>query len=49
MITYSVYINNIFQSTIQAEGRQQAVIKACEQYGCAGIHVSKECSMGVGR
>lgn len=41
MITYSIYINNEFKSTIQADTRQEAVVKAHEQYKCAGIHLSK--------
>ena len=42
MITYDILINNIFQSTIQANSRSEAVNMANDLYEkCAGIHVSK--------
>ena len=44
MITYNVLINNVFQSSIQANSRSEAVNKANDLYEkCAGIHVSKPC------
>ena len=41
MITYQILINNIFQSTIQANSRSEAVNMANDLYTCAGIHISK--------
>lgn len=41
MITYQILINNVFQSTIQANSRIEAVAKTHEQHNCAGIHLSK--------
>lgn len=41
MISYSVFVNNIFQSSIQANSRSEAVNMANDLYNCAGIHVSK--------
>lgn len=41
MITYQILINNIFQSSIQANSRSEAVNMANDLYNCAGIHLSK--------
>lgn len=42
MITYDILINNIFQSSIQANSRAAAVNMANNLYEkCDGIHVSK--------
>lgn len=47
MIIYSVFINNIFQSSIQANSRSEAVNMANDLYEkCAGIHVSKPSQWG---
>lgn len=46
MITYNVLINNIFQSSIQANSRSEAVNIANDLYNCAGIHVSKPSQWG---
>lgn len=47
MITYSVYINNHFQSSIQANSRREAVNIANDLYEkCAGIHLSKPLQWG---
>lgn len=40
MITYQILINNVFQSSIQANSRSEAVNMANDLYNCAGIHVS---------
>lgn len=41
MITYQILINNIFQSSIQANNRTEAVNMANDLYKCAGTHLSK--------
>jgi hypothetical protein len=47
MITYTILINNIFQSSIQANSRGEAVNMANDLYSsCAGIHVSKPSQWG---
>ncbi len=48
MITYQILIHNIFQSTIQANSRSEAVNMAKDLYSkCAGIHISKLSEWGV--
>lgn len=41
MTTYQILIHNIFQSSIQANSRSEAVNMANDLYNCAGIHLSK--------